>query len=161
MIVNYSDLLRVSPRTAIPILGDSAFRRRKDPDSGAMLIWPSFASLDQARERSVREASHSIHEIRIFPDHGPEWPLWDVDFDTTACPNDYGLSKRLSDRLLCWKGIWQERADFYLKSSGTWPTWWLPEGWFVEGYVLACETAEEAWHVGDVIPQFLSGLPRP
>lgn len=54
--------------------------------------------------------------IRLIPDHGHRWPLWenstptwDVGYATS--PETYGLSAELSEDLGGWYAFWGEHCD--------------------------------------------------
>ena len=54
--------------------------------------------------------------IRLFPDHGHRWPLWenstptwDVGYTTT--PETYGLSDQLAEDLAGWYAFWEQHCD--------------------------------------------------
>lgn len=54
--------------------------------------------------------------IRVFPDYGWEWPLWENttdehDYGYTMSPNDYRLSVELTERLAAWNQIWERDFD--------------------------------------------------
>lgn len=61
----------------------------------------------RARERRV---------IRLFPDYGRDWPLWEDSTPTrdvgyTTDPEMYGLSEQLSRDLARWNAFWERHFD--------------------------------------------------
>ncbi len=55
-------------------------------------------------------------EIRLFPDYGRDWPLWenstptwDVGYTTT--PDTYGLSAELTRDIAEWNALWDANFD--------------------------------------------------
>lgn len=49
--------------------------------------------------------------IRLFPDYGHRWPLWENSTSEHATnyamkPADFGLSRTLTDRLRAWYDAW-------------------------------------------------------
>ncbi|GAA4918397.1 hypothetical protein [Nesterenkonia rhizosphaerae] len=54
--------------------------------------------------------------IRLFPDYGRDWPLWenttstwDVGYTTT--PETYGLSEPLKVEIASWNKLWEDHFD--------------------------------------------------
>ena len=59
--------------------------------------------------------------IRVFPDYGRDWPLWENttdehDYGYTMSPSDYGLSVGLTERLAEWNDLWESNFE----SQGGW-----------------------------------------
>lgn len=58
--------------------------------------------------------------IRVFPDHGHRWPLWENFTDKYAMePSDYGLSESIADQLRAWYDEWERRGIDW-KPDQTW-----------------------------------------
>ncbi|GAB3560696.1 hypothetical protein GCM10027344_13780 [Spelaeicoccus albus] len=50
--------------------------------------------------------------IRIFPDWGHDWPLWENFTDKYAMePTDYGLSDDLTELMARWYAFWENHCD--------------------------------------------------
>lgn len=54
--------------------------------------------------------------IRVFPDWGHPWPLWEDGTDKytdkyTMEPEDYGLSKDLTETMSRWYAFWEQHFD--------------------------------------------------
>ncbi|KQZ84528.1 hypothetical protein ASD56_11305 [Microbacterium sp. Root166] len=54
--------------------------------------------------------------IRLFPDHGHPWPLWENSTPTwevgyTTSPDMYGLSAELTEDLSGWYAFWLQHRD--------------------------------------------------
>lgn len=57
--------------------------------------------------------------IRVFPDYGHLWPLWESGTDKYAMePEDHGLSADLASALRSWYDDWELKCPH----DGTWPT---------------------------------------
>ncbi|MHA7269183.1 hypothetical protein [Arthrobacter sp. HLT1-20] len=89
--------------------------------------------------------------IRMFPDYGHRWPLWE---NTTAQgqtkytmePSDFGLSESLTLRLRTWYDAWDAEN---LDDS----EWSSPENeiaWNIEGVSIAEQLREEVKAFADV-----------
>lgn len=54
--------------------------------------------------------------IRLFPDYGRDWPLWENSTPTwdvgyTTSPETYGLSEALTLDLAAWNSFWERNFD--------------------------------------------------
>ena len=54
--------------------------------------------------------------IRLFPDYGRDWPLWENSTPTwdvgyTAKPETYGLSDDLARDMVEWNSLWAANFD--------------------------------------------------
>lgn len=152
---NDSMLDSIDPSAPIPIAGDCP--RITDPATGEPLFLPSFATLDQARERAQRERNGELHQLRFFLDHGHEWPLWDAQCGYTAEPSCYGLSPGLVEKIVAWGDTWRNAANELLRGPDIDAPLMLDVSWYHTGLTLARSTAQEIWHMGDVFPEFLDG----
>lgn len=89
--------------------------------------------------------------IRVFPDYGHEWPLWENttathDYGYTMSPSDYGLSSELTDRIRAWYDFWDEHQDFDRD-------WDSPEDkvyWIAEGKDIAASIRAQVKDFADV-----------
>ncbi len=83
--------------------------------------------------------------IRMFPDHGHRWPLWESFTDAyTRDPDDLGLSASLRDALRRWYDEWE--AAGLDGHPG--------EEWIEEGTRLAALLQAELDGVAEVRPEF-------
>lgn len=64
--------------------------------------------------------------IRVFPDYGADWPLWE---DGLMFPDDYALSTELTAELRDWVDFWE--ANFHHLSGWNEPA--LRAGWIASG----------------------------
>lgn len=97
--------------------------------------------------------------IRMFPDYGRDYPLWetstptwDVGYTTTAA--DYGLSEELGEDLADWQAFWEEHGT----GSEGWDTDENRQAWLREGERLARRLNTEVQEFADVQIEF---GPRP
>jgi len=65
---------------------------------------------------SQRRDEPARRTIRVFPDYGRDWPLWENttdehDYGYTMSPSDYGLSVQLTERLAAWNDLWENNFD--------------------------------------------------
>lgn len=87
----------------------------------------------------VDAAADGRRVIRVFPDHGHRWPLWE-SFADAYC----GLSQSLSDDLRLWYDEWERRGID-----------WRPDGlWVREGYRLVGLLRAEVGDVAEIRPEF-------
>ena len=54
--------------------------------------------------------------IRLFPEYGRDWPLWESSTPTwdvgyTTTPEMYGLSEQLSQEMARWNAFWERHFD--------------------------------------------------
>lgn len=107
---------------------------------------PPFATRKLARERALRIRQGTLHTVRMFPDHGRDWPLWDERCGYTVAPDAYGLSFELIRGLCEWATSWNRFFDI----NAGWPSARVEEEWRAEGVRLAEELAIAVWPFGDV-----------
>lgn len=72
--------------------------------------------------------------IRLFPDYGRDWPLWEDSTSTwdvgyTTTPEFYGLSEGLTSALAAWNSFWEAHLD----PTNGWDTRENCERWSAEG----------------------------
>jgi hypothetical protein len=85
--------------------------------------------------------------IRLFPDWGREWPIWESFSDEyTLDAEDLPLSSELSADIYAWNAAWQARAE-------TDP---VPDGWAEHGRYLHARMQAELHAVAEVRPDFES-----
>lgn len=83
--------------------------------------------------------------IRLFPDWGREWPLWESFSESyTLSAEDLGLSPGLASDLRSWNAEWQDRSE-------TDP---LPPGWKTLGRDLHMRLQSELGSTAEVRPDF-------
>ncbi|WP_150308355.1 hypothetical protein [Planctomonas psychrotolerans] len=89
--------------------------------------------------------------IRLFPDHGRTWPLWenttptwDVGYTTT--PETYGLSPDLTAALADWNAFWVTHCDPF----DGWDTREHRDRWRQRGEHLAEQLGREVALFADV-----------
>lgn len=89
--------------------------------------------------------------IRLFPDYGRDWPLWenstptwDVGYTTT--PAGYGLSSALTRDLAEWNALWEANFDPF----DGWKSELARESWRQAGARIATRLQEEVRAFADV-----------
>lgn len=89
--------------------------------------------------------------IRLFPDYGRDWPLWedstptwDVGYTTT--PDDYGLSDALRRDIAAWNALWEAHFDPF----DGWKDVASCEAWRAAGEGIAARLADEVSAFADV-----------
>ncbi|QIM16025.1 hypothetical protein G7067_05710 [Leucobacter insecticola] len=122
--------------------------------TGDRISVPPFATTKQACERAEMIRSARLRKLRVFPDHGRDWPLWDDSEQYTVCPSDYGLSAQLTDRLRLWMDEWIALANAALRSDDQYEGAKVSSSWFDLGDEITREIAIEVWNTADVYPEF-------
>ena len=89
--------------------------------------------------------------IRLFPDYGHRWPLWenstpDHPSKYTMEPADFGLSETLTDRLRAWYDAW-EAENLY---ENGWSSRAKERAWKAEGASIAEQLRSEVIAFADV-----------
>lgn len=89
--------------------------------------------------------------IRLFPDYGNHWSLWESSTperptNYSMKPSDYGLSDELADRLRRWHEEWDAQR---LYEKG-WDTPEQQERWDQEGRSIADQLRSEVADFADV-----------
>lgn len=89
--------------------------------------------------------------IRLFPDYGHRWPLWENSTAErpskyTMEPADFGLSQDLTDRLRAWYDVW-DAEDLY---ENGWSSRGNEKSWLAEGASIAGQLREEVGAFADV-----------
>ncbi|MGW9631335.1 hypothetical protein ACWGST_11580 [Agromyces sp. NPDC055520] len=83
--------------------------------------------------------------IRVLPDHGHRWPLWESFTDQYSMkPSDYGMSHTLADGLCAWYDDW-ERGGIDWEPDNT---------WLEEGRRLVVLMRQEVGAFAEVRPEF-------
>jgi hypothetical protein len=85
--------------------------------------------------------------IRLFPDYGHLWPLWESGTDKyTMEPEDFGLSADLTSALRRWYDDWERNCPY----DGTWPSIEHGRQWYQTGEQLACQLRREVKDFAEV-----------
>lgn len=116
------------------------------------------------RYKHTRGTPPERRQIRLFPDYGRDYPLWEntVFEDTPEGPRVvwdagyathpamYGLSTELSTRLRAWQQFWEDHdVDF-----NRWDSAENEKAWLDEGEEIARDLATEVSDFADVLPEF-------
>ncbi|MFJ3394367.1 hypothetical protein [Leifsonia aquatica] len=72
-------------------------------------------------------------DVRLFPDWGHRWPLWEAEPGPDMSPEDYGLSPGLTVRMRRWYDEWFD----HFNPGGGWDDPDLGRAWLAEGGRLA------------------------
>lgn len=106
-------------------------------------------------------ASPARRQIRVFPEYGRAWPLWedstptwDVGYATT--PEMYGLSAALTRDLAAWNELWNTHFDAVLG----WTDAQSRRQWAADGDAVVARLRTEVHAFADVVyePWPVSGL---
>lgn len=89
--------------------------------------------------------------IRVFPEYGRDWPLWEnttttVDRGYTMSPSDYGLSEGLTQRLSDWNDLWSHNFD----SQKGWTSEDARADWARLGESIVADLRTEVYWIADV-----------
>lgn len=89
--------------------------------------------------------------IRLFPDYGRDWPLWENttptwDVGYTTAPETYGLSEKLTRDLAEWNLLWERNFDPF----GGWADEAARERWREHGLSIAARVRGEVADFADV-----------
>lgn len=89
--------------------------------------------------------------IRLFPDYGRDWPLWENSTPTwdvgyTTRPDMYGLSEDLTRDLADWNALWATNFD----PSDGWQDEAAREKWRQDGVEIAARLRSEVAGFADV-----------
>ena len=89
--------------------------------------------------------------IRLMVDYSADWPLWENSTETwdvgyNVSPELYGLSPKLSERLMAWNQLFQENMD----PVAGWESAQLRELWRAMGQRLLVQLRAEVAHFADV-----------
>lgn len=119
---------------------------RRDDDRTPKAGWPELPRISGGR--GVPPARRVI---RLSPDHGRTFPLWENSTPTwdvgyTTDPDEYGLSPALAGDLSRWQEFWEKHADPF-------DGWDVEENrlaWLRDGYRLEARLAAEVVTFADV-----------
>lgn len=93
--------------------------------------------------------------IRMFPDYGRDYPLWENSTSTwdvgyTTNPETYGLSEQLAGELAAWQTFWEEHLDPY----DGWDSNANMTQWLRDGDQLAARLQAEVAQFADVHSEY-------
>jgi hypothetical protein len=99
-----------------------------------------------------RRQSPERRTIRLFPDYGRDWPLWENttptwDVGYTTSPECYGLSERLTRELAAWNNFWEAHFD----PMDGWDMSEHRERWATEGERIRDLLSAEVASFADVV----------
>lgn len=89
--------------------------------------------------------------IRLFPDYGRDWPLWEESTPTwdvgyTTTPDMYGLSEELTRDIADWNALWEVHFDPF----DGWKDDAARENWRKDGVGIAARLRLEVLDFADV-----------
>jgi hypothetical protein len=100
----------------------------------------------------VSDISSERRVIRLFPDYGRDWPLWenstatwDVGYTTT--PEMYGLSGALTRDMADWNALWEANFDPF----DGWTDEVARDQWRIAGIAITARLRAEVLSFADVI----------
>ena len=122
------------------------------------MIEPTESSADERDRLALARlrASGARRRIRLSPDFGRDWPLWEDDHDgdvinILASPADYGLSESLTQQIHAWFSFWQQHYD----PDARWDSSSNYTAWHEEGRNVASAMRREVGEFAHV--QYLGG----
>jgi hypothetical protein len=95
--------------------------------------------------RRLSGRSSGLRSIRFFNDWYHPWPLWE---NSTAYPEDFGLSVELGNALHDWHRVWEDSVDPF---TG-WRSHADRTAWEADGEVLLEQLVREVWDIAQVDP---------
>lgn len=117
------------------------------------MIDPTESSRDE-RDRAALarlRASGARRLIRLSPDFGRDWPLWEDDIEGDilsifSSPDDYGLSTDLTAQLRAWFDFWLSHYD----PNTLWDSSSNHSAWHQDGRRIAAAMRREVQGFADV-----------
>ncbi|KQW05526.1 hypothetical protein ASC66_11050 [Leifsonia sp. Root4] len=125
-----------------------------DPVTQEEIAVPPYASAEQAIRRAAMKRSGRLRFIRMFPDYGRDYPLWENgsgNYTVTAA--DLELSTPLADALR----RWQQRWDDECLDSSEWSSEQARLDWLRDGAEMCARLQREVWDFAEVLPEFGAG----
>lgn len=121
---------------------------RRDDDRSPKDGWPDLP-------RARREVPPARRTIRLFPDYGRDYPLWESSTPTwdvgyATGPDEYGLTPDLAAGLARWQAFWEAH---HLPETG-WEAQDHRRQWVREGRRLEARLREEVAAFADVQSEF-------
>lgn len=129
---------------------EAEWARTVDPVTQVELLVPPYSTVEATVARAAKLRAGQLHEVRLFPDHGHGWPLWDPKVGYTAVPDDYGLSEGLVAALRQWYDDWEAAVG----PGDGWSDAAEKEEWIERGDDLAARLVEETWDIAVIVPRF-------
>lgn len=124
-----------------------------DPETQVEVLVPVSISRERAAARMKGEQQGRIRSIRVFPELGNEYSLWESGTSEYAkTPSDYGVSRALSEDIQRWTLTWEQECAL---NSG----WNSPEAqtqWVRQGHDIVERLELELYDVARIIPEFAS-----
>lgn len=120
-----------------------------DPSTQVELWVPLYATPGRAIRREARRREGELRTLRLHPDLGSDWPIWDEDalvIDTVIGQ----LSCKLRQDLQRWNQVWLHEFHHFRG----WSSARVGEQWHAEGAELTSRLQEETWEIADVVPMF-------
>ena len=136
--------------TMDPEMSGTTGRTIVDPATQEELFVPSYSTTTATLRRAQKARDGMLRIVRIFPDHGHPWPLWDPAAGYTASPDTYGLSAGLTEALAKWYLAWEAAVG----SGDGWPTDLQRMDWERQGDELVVWLTRELWDVAEVRAEF-------
>jgi hypothetical protein len=102
-------------------------------------------------ERARKEREGELREIRLFPEWGVDWPLWESG--TTRYPgnpDDFGLSPELAEQLRAWLDFWELHFDL----DKGWSSEANEAEWLSGGFQIAEDLQAEVYDFATVVARF-------
>lgn len=122
-----------------------------DPITQEEIAVPPYASAEQAIRRAAMKRSGRLRFIRMFPDYGRDYPLWENGSGNyTVTADDLELSTPLADALRCW----QQRWDDECLDSSAWSSEQARLDWLRDGEALCERLQHEIWEFAEVVREF-------
>lgn len=94
------------------------------------------------------EGRNAPRVIRLSPDYGTRWPVWDAEDDSTE--STLQLTEGLRARISAWNSTW-EKEYHYLNG---WSTRETRDYWLLEGEEIARQLERELKGAAEVRRQF-------
>lgn len=124
-----------------------------DPVTQVELEVPIYATPESTIARSVKRRNGELRTIRVFPDVGHEWPLWEPGSDIYAIgPEDLPISEGLAGDLRVWYDDW----EMSFSRSFSWSSDAEAERWRQRGDVLLDRLQQELWLQAEVVGTYRS-----
>lgn len=122
-----------------------------DPVTQEEIAVPPYATAERAIDRAARARAGRLRAIRMFPDYGRDFPLWENGTGAyTVTADDLGLSAELGEGLRLWQQRWEEEC----LDSSAWSSERARLDWLRDGAGLCARLQREVWEFADVLPEF-------
>ncbi|WP_181129937.1 hypothetical protein [Rathayibacter sp. AY1E1] len=124
-------------------------RRVVDPVTQIEWIVPPFATEEDTLARARADREGRLADLRLYPDHGAEYPLWAVDGPIDD-PGAIGVPEALHGPLLRWQELWAAGCDVF---EG-WRSAEAEKRWLALGRELHTELEAALWLTTRVLACF-------